>query len=231
MTQENCQGTPREMVEFCRACQGTGWAPVDGTRAVRRCDCMKQAMKNALLADLFKNWPEYRNADFKSYQARNPHQQAAADLMRSNPNGSYYLHGLYGAGKTHLLVAQYRATCLARIPCQLRTARQLMQELTQAELPRERDRETFTSPVLRMVQESDHAHLFIDDIDKAAARTDFRAEVLFDLLDTIKRRQLGVSITGNLPLFDEQQGGLDLRPVLTHQVVSRLYKLCKAVKV
>ncbi|MFA5387692.1 MAG: hypothetical protein WC322_04920 [Candidatus Paceibacterota bacterium] len=231
LTLTNCQGINRETVEFCQLCQGTGWAPVPETNRVKRCQCRYEEIKNALLHDLLKNWPEYKNADFKAYQARNPQQQAAVELIRSNPTGSYFMHGNYGAGKTHLLVAQYRAMCLARIPCQLRTARQLVAELTQAELPKERDRETFISPVLRMVQESAQAHLFIDDIDKMdAARTDFRAEVLFDLLDTIKRRQLGVSITGNLPLVSKGGSGRDMRQVLTDQVVSRIYRVCTEVK-
>jgi hypothetical protein len=32
-------------------------------------------------------------------------------------------------------------------------------------------------------------HLFVDDIEKAPVRSDFWAEALFDLLDTIKRQK------------------------------------------
>jgi len=197
---------------------------------VKRCQCRFKAIENAKLAELHKNWPEYGSADFTQYEPRTETQRTAAALIRGNPMGSFYLYGNYGAGKTHLLLAQYRAMCLADIPCQLRTARQLITQLTQAELPKERDRETYTCRVIQMVQDANQAHLFIDDIDKAAARTDFRAEVLFDLLDTIKRRQLGISITGNLPMID-RNGGKDLRQVLTNQVVSRLFKLCTEVPV
>jgi hypothetical protein len=79
-----------------------------------------------------------------------------------------------------------------------------------------------------MANLSQSGHLFIDDIDKAPARTGFRVEMLFDLFDTIKRRQLGLTVTSNLPLISKDKKP-DLRSVLSEPVVSRLYQICTEV--
>jgi hypothetical protein len=55
--------------------------------------------------------------------------------MRENPDGSYFLQGFYGCGKTYLLMAQYCSMALAGKHCVLRSAKDLKDEL----LPRARD--------------------------------------------------------------------------------------------
>jgi chromosomal replication initiation ATPase DnaA len=51
-----------------------------------------------------------------------------------DPGGSWYLTGPYGSGKTHLLYAQYRELVTAgQVRCQVRTTRELVEELRRAE--------------------------------------------------------------------------------------------------
>jgi hypothetical protein len=53
--------------------------------------------------------------------------------MQTNPEGSYFIHGPYGCGKTHLLYAQYRGLVLAGVPCNVRTSTELLSELQRME--------------------------------------------------------------------------------------------------
>jgi len=54
--------------------------------------------------------------------------------------------------------------------------------------------------------------------------------MLFDLFDTIKRRQLGLTVTSNLPLISRDSKKKDLRSVLSDEVVSRLYQICRVIE-
>ena len=47
--------------------------------------------------------------------------------------------------------------------------------------------------------------------------------MLFDLLDTVKRRQLGLTLTSNLPLAD-------LTGVLGDAAVARIDRICKRIE-
>ncbi len=98
-----------------------------------------------------------------------------------------------------------------------------MEELRKAEVPADQHGNVFESPVLQMVNLAPAGHLFIDDIEKARARSEFRAEMIFDLLDTIKRRQLGITVTSNLPLRD-------LAPKLGDAATARLHRLCREIE-
>lgn len=69
-----------------------------------------------------------------------------------------------------------------------------------------------------------------DELAKAPARSGFRMEMLFDLFDTIKRRQLGLTVTSNLPLISKD-GKPDLLGVMGESVVSRLYRICTEIQI
>jgi DNA replication protein DnaC len=215
----------------CQVCHGTIWVPVDGGPGVRRCDCQKRKIAEERIRVILRDWPEYQKADLETYRPRKDCvcQENAFLKMRENPHGSYLLTGSYSRGKTHLMVAQYRHLALAGEGCLLRTARGLIEELRKHDTPPENEKE-FISPVLQMVNLSDAGHLFIDDIDKAPARSGFRLEMLFDLFDTIKRRQLGLTVTSNLPLISKDARKQDLRAVLSEPVASRLYRICTPIE-
>ncbi len=105
-----------------------------------------------------------------------------------------------------------------------------MEELRKAEAPADQHGNVFESPVLQIVNLARAGHLFIDDIEKAPARSEFRIEMLFDLFDTIKRRQLGLTVTSNRSMISKDPKKPDLRQALGDEVVSRLHRICRVIE-
>ncbi len=204
-------------------------------KGVRRCACRREAIIREKLKVILKDWPKYAQSSLDQ-NPRSVAQENAFVALRENPRGSYFITGYYSRGKTHLLVAQYRQLIMQGARCELRSARDLMEELRKAETPAQNDKEVFESPVLQLVNLSEAGHLFIDDIEKAPNQTNFRAEMIFDLLDTIQRRQLAITVTSNLPMIIKDEvkkkdtKKRDLRDVLGDAAVSRLYHLCKVLE-
>jgi DNA replication protein DnaC len=92
----------------------------------------------------------FKRGTFGSFKPRDPRQQRALSLMRKEVGGSWYLTGAYGNGKTHLLYAQYREIVIpGKVPCHVRTTRELVEELRRAEFEGD-----CVSPVLAAVLRS-----------------------------------------------------------------------------
>lgn len=141
--------------------------------------------------------------------------------MQEDPGGSFYLTGSYGSGKTHLLYAQYRQMVLAgKTRYHVRTTRELVEDLRQAEFD-----DSFVSPIISAASSSDPYHFFWDDIDKLKP-TDFRTEVLFNLVDSLYRRNYGLTVTSNYSMRD-----LVERERLHPAIVRRLDDMCRIVEV
>jgi DNA replication protein DnaC len=210
--------TSRVSEPVCSLCGGTGWqrAGGEGSR-YRPCECVKArivAGRLAVIPALFQA------ATFQSYQPRNPQQEQAAALMRGFPEGSWYLTGSYGSGKTHLFYAQYRELAVAgRIRCHVRTTRELLEELKKMELSSE-----FVSPVMAAAHSPEPYHLFWDDIDKLKL-SDFKTEVLFELVDALYRRKHGLTVTANYSLQD-----LVERERMHPAIVRRLDDMCRVIQ-
>jgi DNA replication protein DnaC len=173
---------------------------------------------------MLEGWPEYRAARLETMEPKSPAQAAALARIKAAPQESYYMHGTYSVGKTHLMIAQYRAVALAGIPCLLRSSRQLADEMRKAEMSPPPGMEPCESPVIRMLSGSRHCHLFVDDIEKTPARTDFRAEAAFHWLDLVKRHMHGLTMTGNLALQA-------LTSVIGDAAVARIDQICEQVEV
>lgn len=140
--------------------------------------------------------------------------------MMGYPEGSYFLIGPYGAGKTHLLYAQYRVLLLAGQACHLRTTHDLLEELQKSEMDSD-----YKSPVLQGIRHSPKYHLFWDDADKFKM-TEFKAQGLFDVIDTIYRRNLGITLTSNFSLKE-----LVELEKLHPAFIRRLDELCRVLTV
>jgi DNA replication protein DnaC len=163
----------------------------------------------------------FRAATFESYQPRNARQKQALALLRGAPDGSWYMTGDYGSGKTHLLYAQYRAVAATgKTRCHVRTSRELVEELRRAELDDE-----FTSPVMAAASSPERYHLFWDDIEKLKP-TDFKTEVLFELVDTLYRQMHRLTVTGNYSLQD-----LVDRERMHPAIVRRLDDMCRVIEI
>jgi DNA replication protein DnaC len=204
----------------CSRCSGTEWCRADGEEFIgfRRCECVKAK----ILAERLSAIPElFKNSTFESYRSHNLRQERTLALMRGDTGGSWYLTGAYGNGKTHLLYAQYHEVVLAgKIRCHVRTSRELVEELRRAELD-----DGFVSPIITSASAPEPYHLFWDDIDKLKP-TDFKTEVLFDLVDTLYRQKHGLTVTGNYSMRE-----LVERERLHPAIVRRLDEMCRVVDV
>ena len=204
----------------CSLCGGTGWRRAGNEDSIgyRRCECVEASLVAGRLAAI----PAlFREATFESYHARNLQQERAVALMRELPEGSWYMTGHYGSGKTHLFYAQYREIAMAgKTCCHVRTTRELVEELKRSELDGE-----FVSPVMTAAYSCAPYHLFWDDIDKLKP-TDFKTEVLFELVDAIYRQRHGLTVTANYSLQD-----LVERERMHPAIVRRLDDMCKVIRI
>lgn len=204
----------------CSLCGGTGWRRAGDKDSVwyRRCECVKARIIAARLQTI----PAlFRGATFESYLARNSKQEQAAALMKSRPEGSWYLTGPYGSGKTHLLYAQYHEMAVAgRTRCHVRTTRELVEELKKMEMG-----SGTVSPVMAAARECTPYHLFWDDMDKIKP-TDFKTEVLFELVDTLYRQKHGLTATANHSLQD-----LVRHERMHPAIVRRLDDMCRVIQI
>ena len=141
--------------------------------------------------------------------------------MRAHPEGSFYITGYYGSGKTHLFYAQYRELAAAgNIRCHVRTTRELVEEPKRDELESE-----FVSPVTAAVYGRAPYHLFWDDIDKLKL-TEFKTEVLFELVDALYRHKHGLTVTSNLSLKQLAENER-MHPA----IVRRLDDMCRVIQI
>ena len=213
-------GPGNEPGNECPHCRDSGWRWVDlpGNAGMRQCECVVEKARVHYLALI----PErFKDSTFESFEPRDPKQERALSLIRKDPGGNFYLTGAYGNGKTHLLYAQYRAIVISgKVRCHVRTTRELVEELRRAEFD-----EDFVSPVLAAASKAAQYHLFWDDIDKLKM-TDFKTEVLFDLVDNLYRRKHGLTVTGNY----------SMRDLVEHErmhpaIVRRLDDMCRVIEV
>jgi len=120
-----------------------------------------------------------------------------------------------------LLYAQYREIVISgEALCHVRATRELVEELRRAKF----DKESIL-PVLAAAARPARYDLFWDDIEKLKL-TDFKTEVLFDLVDSLYRQEHGLTVIGNYSMRDpvEHEG---MHPA----IVRRLDDMCRIVDV
>lgn len=199
----------------CGVCGGTGF--VQALDAVGRCECRKQRVIHAKLADI----PErFRSSSFANYIPVDARQDSALEQVAGDFTGSFFLFGDYARGKTHLATAQYVKLIQIERPCMFLCMAELISELRRSEM----DPDYFCTVRMR-ARYAEQFHLFIDDIDKFKA-TDFKFEVLFDLFDTLYRRKLGLTATSNYSLRE-----LATTQTLHPAIVRRIDDTCRAVEI
>ncbi len=140
--------------------------------------------------------------------------------MSSEFTKSYFLAGPYGKGKTHLATAQYVQLVRLEMPCMFLTMGELLNELRLAEL----NQDSYYCQVREKCRYADRFHLFIDDIDKFKP-TDFKAEALFDLIDTIYKRNIMLTITSNYTLTE-----LSAIQSIHPSVIRRIDDICEVIE-
>ncbi len=193
---------------ICPKCDDQGWIPIDNQYA-KRCDCYIEKLLRKTIPKRFDL------CSLENYKPKDKLQTQAKKAIQEKPAGSFFLHGSWGRGKTHLLFAQYRTLVTAGRRCFVRTTKEMLNELTGAELDKS------PSSLLEALEAPTQLHLFWDDADKLKP-TEFKYEVLFNLIDTIYRHEHGLTVTSNLDLTK-------LQDVLTPAMVRRIDDICQVI--
>jgi len=192
----------------CPQCGGSGNKLIAG--GVKRCQCVAEAIKRKI--------PErFRGCTFANYTAKTDVLAERCRALEKEPTQSVFLFGDYGAGKTHLAVAQYNALVDVGVSVLFFTMPELLRELRKAELDSE-----YVSIVVDRVRYANAFHLFIDDVDKYKV-TLFKFEALYDLLNTVYNRKLGLTVTSNYSLKE-----LVDYEKLSPAIVRRIDEMCEA---
>jgi len=195
-------------VPDCPDCRDIGFVDrvCDGKRVVVECTCRREKMIKAVVGEHF-----YEKAKtFDSYHPINRGQAEALNRIKENPDGSYFLYGDHGVGKTHLLACQY--SWMARN----RPGRHLIfvsdSDLSSSLMASIKDeaKEPVITPE-RIKKAAGGFHLFIKEFGKTIWRPIIQ-EHLFTIIDTIycrwsgKESGFGVSIASNLSIEDTVKG-------------------------
>lgn len=192
--------------------------PGGNKTSVTRCECQKQKQIAFKLSSIPKRFSE---SSFANYIPCDSTQDAALRAISANFTQNFFIHGDYARGKTHLAIAQYRNLVLIEKSCMFMTMAELLAELRRAETDKD-GRNDYFCQVRDRVRYAEEFHLFIDDIDKFKI-TEFKFEMLFDLVDTIYRRGLGLTVTSNFGLRE-------LRDQIDGSVLRRIDDICQVVE-
>lgn len=198
----------------CSDCSDTGWTW--HPNGVARCECQK---RKAAAQKLQQIPARFRDCSFVNYTPVDTRQHTALTQIAGDFTSSFFIHGDYARGKTHLATAQYAKLVDIERSCEFLSMAELLTELRRSEM----DAEYFCT-VRHRVRSAEKFHLFIDDIDKFKV-TDFKLEVLFDLFDTLYKRSLGLTVTSNHGLRELANSG-----AVHPSIVRRIDDICEVVE-
>jgi DNA replication protein DnaC len=153
----------------------------------------------------------------ENYRPIDDQQRNAKKAIQDNISGSFYLCGTYGRGKTHLLFSQYRRLVCAGARCVVKIGRDITRELTSAEI------DGRPSAILLAANSTFPIHFFWDDVDKIKP-SEFREEILFDLIDTLYRQQHAITMSSNVDLAG-------LEGILSAAMIRRLDEVCQVIQI
>jgi DNA replication protein DnaC len=229
----------------CPECQGTGYLLKTDERGVitaRRCSCEESGDAEKLLRTA-RIPRRYAHCDFdRFYPLNKSHERALrlarewVDLWPAVKHGLLFL-GRPGTGKTHLAVSIGREL-IARKDARVTfyEQRDLLKTLQGTFDSGAEQRET---DVLSGIQRAEV--LVLDDLG-AGRTTAWTRDVLHDIIAHRYNEEKLILITSNLQIGDEDEparapararqldGPLNLRDRLGDALISRLYEMCKVVR-
>lgn len=209
----------------CDKCNDSGvvFFRQDGYSFSRKCVCVVRRIQSQKLSVIP---PAFKSANLENLQPdekRHPKQPVLIDAIRGNPEGSYFLAGRFGTGKTYLMWALYRHAVLAGKRTVICTLSELIGEykrfIQQSSSGQQLQYPRVGAEDLR--QQHTRYSIFLDDVDKARP-TEYVAEQLFELVDAIYAFGHQIVVTTNLTAAalaqhferaDERYGGAIVRRI------------------
>jgi len=204
----------------CGECGELGFIHVVKGRhvGVIRCQCRSERVVAQKIARLP---PRLQDMTLRNYVPCDGAQSRAFERLAGDVTHSFVLEGDYSRGKTHLAAAQYIELARLERSCLFFSMSELFLELRKAELDPGPD--GYFCEVRERVHHGERFHLFIDDLDKFRV-TDFRFESLFDLVNSIYTRKLGLTVTTNQSLREIRR-----RQLIDGAILRRIEDICEVL--
>ena len=190
--------------DVCRHCRGSGWKILDNL--AERCRCWLRQQEKSVIGKLPAGLQPMTLENFDFSRVK---QREVFSYVVAHPSAGYVLVGPYGVGKTHLLTALFMKTSLTKARTIFCSSRQLTKWF-------HLEARGISTRVMQYAKEPKPFHLFWDDIDKVM-ETDFRHEMMFDLLDTMLVNMHRITVTAN-----QDMANLDKTGVIGPDLIRRI---------
>jgi len=195
--------------EYCGKCD-YGWLD-DG----RRCPCVIRKMLLPKIGERFVD------ASLDNFEPRNASAKKAKEKISANPDGSFFIYGDLGTGKSHLVRALYhRDLEKGRYDSKFTTDWSLRKSLIASEMGGAWPEISVTD----FTREGCRA-LFWDDIGKREKYTPFLRSEIFAIIDEIYARNLRLVISSNLDL-----NALADEDMLDQPTCRRIDEICEPIE-
>ena len=196
-------------------CDGIGWVSVPGTNMVKQCVCLSEEVLKRKMERLMAQSGlvgSLREKTFENYHPKTPKHKKARDEMIKD--GSFFLIGLPGRGKTHLLAASANVALARGISVAFFSAPWLLKKIREDLMANEK------LQVLESCCEIEY--LVIDDLGKEKPSETVQ-EKLFMIFDRREILGLRTSVTSN---YDPETLAKER---LDGAIVSRLLGMCEVL--
>jgi DNA replication protein DnaC len=204
----------------CPECKGTKLVLIkdlEGNERARKCkSCLIKSQLDRLTSAIPQR---FKHCTFDDYIPKNDSQKRALEYLTTDPYENYYIVGPYGSGKTHLLYAKFKFLSNTNLDHSLsvvRSTKDLINELQMHELEKNQ------SEILNALKNGKELNLFWDDADKFKV-TEYKLEILYDLIDRIYRDEQSLTLTTNNDLRELQEK-------LSPAIVRRIDDICTKIE-
>jgi DNA replication protein DnaC len=183
---------PQASSKPCPACSDSGWKAIGEGRDRRMtsCECRKVRVQAALLSRIAPRDAWATIEDLQPYSALRVEVAVQEKLLRrlkAQPDGSYFLAGPTGTGKSTLLAALYRHAVVTQTRgCVLVQMVDLLHQLRQAELGEDVIPAITAEKIAALHAGGVRPKLFIDEMDKCTA-SEFARNSVHRLIDEAYR--------------------------------------------
>ena len=230
-------------VAVCPQCGGTGWSRVErnGASGVARCECLKRSRSGRLVQNA--HIPErYKHCDLESFtlhssltnqsheSAKTIAEKFVKEYPASMPFGLLFI-GPPGVGKTHLSVGIIRALMeIKGVPCLFRTFPELLKEIQNSYSPVSQSSEFgLLAPVLETEV------LVLDELGAQTPSSWVKDTVSYIINYRYGESKVTIFTTNyqdqDAPAGVSSKGAYTLAERIGDQMRSRLFEMCKTVKI